>query len=125
MDNQNYYDKKFTNCLASDKSVAAAAQIVIDAYLNNKPSGSKKKKVSPRERHQLFWHSEFWQQLPLEVYNSEFFVLVLTQYFSQEVVSNFSLLESIAPQSPLSIKNAVRYSKLVLKPSSNKWKELQ
>ncbi len=125
MDNQNYYDKKFTNCLASDKSVTDAAQIVIDTYLDNKPPGSKKKKVTPAERHQLFWHSEFWQQLPLEVYNSDSLVLALTQYFSQEVVSNFPLLQSIASQSPLSIKNAARYSQLALKPNSNKWQELQ
>ena len=78
MDNQNYYDKKFTNCLASDKSKGESAQIVIDAYLDNKPQGSKKKKVSPAERHQLFWHSEFWQLIPLEVYSSESFALALT-----------------------------------------------
>jgi len=125
MDNQNYYDKKFTHCLASDKSVTAAAQIVIDAYLDNKPQGQKKKKVTPAERHQLFWHSEFWQQLPLEVYNSDSLVLALTQYFSQEVVSNFPLLQSIASQSPLSINNAARYSQLALKPSASKWQELQ
>jgi hypothetical protein len=125
MDNQNYYDKKFTHCIASDKSVTAAAQIVIDAYLDNKPPGSKKKKVTPAERHQLFWHSEFWQHLPLEVYNSDSLVLALTQYFSQEVVSNFPLLQSIASQSPLSIKNAARHSQLALQPSASKWQELQ
>jgi hypothetical protein len=125
MDNQNYYDKKFTNCLTSDKSKGEAAQVVIDAYLDNKPSGPKKKKVSPEERHQLFWHSEFWQLTPLEVYSSESFALALTRYFSQELVSNFTLLQVIASKSPLSVNNAVRYSALVLKPNSNKWQELQ
>jgi hypothetical protein len=125
MDNQNYYDKKFTSCLASDKSKGEAAQIVIDAYLDNKPSGSKKKKVSPEERHQLFWHSEFCQFIPLEVYSSESFVLALTRYFSQDLVSNFTLLQVIASKSPLSVKNAVRYSALVLRPNANKWQELQ
>jgi len=125
MDNQNYYDKKFTSCLANDKSKGEAAQIVIDAYLDNKPSGSKKKKVSPAERHQLFWHSEFWQLIPLEVYSSEDFVLALTRYFSQELVSNFPLLQVIASKSPLSVNNSVRYSVLVLKPNSNKWQEFQ
>jgi hypothetical protein len=88
MDNQNYFDKIFTSCFASDKSKGEAAQIVIDAYLDNKPSGSKKKKVSPDERHQLFWHSEFCQLIPLEAYSSESFVLALTRYFNQELVSN-------------------------------------
>jgi hypothetical protein len=125
MDNQNYYDKKFTSCLASDKSKGVAAQIVIDAYLDNKPSGSKKKKVSPEERHQLFWHSEFCQLIPLDVYSSESFVLALTRYFSQDLVSNFPLLQVIALKSPLSVNNAVRYSALVLKPNSNKLQELQ
>jgi hypothetical protein len=125
MDNQNYYDKKFTSCLASDKSKGEAAQIVIDAYLDNKPSGSKKKKVSPEERHQLFWHSEFCQFIPLEVYSSESFVLALTRYFSQDLVSNFPLLQVIASKSPLSVKNAVRYSALVLRPNAHKWQELQ
>jgi hypothetical protein len=125
MDNQNYYDKKFTSCLASDKSKGEAAQIVIDAYLDNKPSGSKKKKVPPEERHQLFWHSEFCQLIPLEVYSSEAFVFALTRYFSQELVSNFPFLQVIASKSPLSVNNAVRYSALVLKTNSNKWQELQ
>jgi len=113
VDNQNYYDKKFTSCLATDKSKGEAAQIVIDAYLDNKPSGSKKKKVSPQERHQLFW------------YSSESFALALTRYFSQELVSNFPLQQVIASKSPLSVKSAVRYSALALKPNSNKWHELQ
>jgi hypothetical protein len=125
MNNQNYYDNKFTSYLASDKSKAEAAQIVIDTYLDNKPYGSKKKKVSPEERHQLFWHSEFCQLIPLDVYSSESFVLALTRYFSQELVSNFPLLQVIASKLPLSVNNAVRYSALVLKPSSNKWQELQ
>jgi len=125
MDNQNYYDKKFTSCLASGKSKGEAAQIVIDAYLDNKPYGSKKKKVSPEERHQLFWHSKFCQLIPLDVYSSESFVLALTQYFSQDLVSNFPLLQVIASKSPLAVSNAVRYSALVLKPNSNKWQELQ
>jgi hypothetical protein len=110
MDNQNYYDKKFTSCLASDKSKGEAAHIVIDAYLDNKPSGSKKKKVSPEERHQLFWHSEFCQFIPIEVYSSESFILALTRYFSQELVSNFPLQRVIASKSPLSVKGAVRFS---------------
>ncbi|MEH6595697.1 MAG: NERD domain-containing protein [Colwellia polaris] len=125
MDNQNYYDKKFTSCLASNKSKGETAQIVIDAYLDNKPYGSKKKKVSPEERHQLFWHSEFWQFVPLEVYSSEFFVLALTRYFTQELVRNFPLLQVIASKSPLSVKSAVRYSALALKPNSDKWQELK
>jgi len=120
MDNQNYYDKKFTNCLASNKLPSVSAKIVIDTYLDNKPKGNKNKKISAAEKHRLFW-----QQIPLEVYSSESLLLALTQYFSQEVVSNFPLLQIIASESPLSIKNAVRYSALVLKPSSNKWQELQ
>lgn len=125
MDNQNYYDKKFTSCIASNKSEADAAQFVIDTYLDNKPQGSKKKQVSPEERHQLFWHSEFWQFVPLEVYSSEFFVLALTRYFSQELVSNYPLLQDIASKSPLSVNNAVRYSALVLTPNFNKWREFK
>jgi hypothetical protein len=54
MDDQNYYDKKFTYYLAKDKYKDEAAKIVIDVYFDNKPSGSKKKKVSSQERHQLF-----------------------------------------------------------------------
>lgn len=125
MDNQNYYDKKFTSSLTRDKSKGEAAQIVLDAYLDNKPLGSKKKKVTPEERHQLFWHSEFFQLIPLDVYSSDSFVLAVSRYFSQEPVSNFPLLQVIASKTPLSVKNAARYSALVLRPNSNKWQELQ
>jgi hypothetical protein len=76
MDNQNYYDKKFKTSLVFNDSLHDASQSVIDAYLDNKPAGSKNKKVSLTEKHQLFWHSEFWQVTPSTVYNSEAFVLV-------------------------------------------------
>jgi hypothetical protein len=66
-----------------------------------------------------------FQLIPLDVYSSESFVLALTRYFSQEPVSNFPLLQVVASKSSLSVKNAVRYSALVLKPNSNKWQELQ
>ena len=81
--------------------------------------------MSPAERHQLFWHSEFFQLIPLEVYSSEAFVLALTRYFSQELVSNFPFLQVVASKSSLSVNNAVRHSALVLKPNSNKWHEFQ
>jgi Holliday junction resolvase-like predicted endonuclease len=125
MDNQNYYDKKFNTSLVYNDSLHEASQRIIEAYLDNKPAGSKNKKVSPTERDQLFWHSELWQVTPSTVYNSEAFVLALTRYFSQDVVSNFPLLKLIASESPLSVKNAVRYSELALKPNTNKWQEFQ
>jgi len=125
MDNQNYYDKKFKTCLAYNGSLNDASQSVIEAYLDNKPTSSKKKKVSLTEKHQLFWHGEFWRVTPSTVYNSEAFVLALTRYFSQDAVSNFPLLKLIASESPLSVKNAVRYSELALRPNTNKWPEFQ
>ncbi|MDT0628056.1 NERD domain-containing protein [Alteromonas sp. W364] len=125
MDNQQYYDKKFESTLTINGSTHNAALEVIETYLDNKPSGSKRKKVSTVERHQAFWHSEFWQTIPFSVFKSESFVLALTRYFSQSVVSNFTLLEQIACQSPLSIKDAVRYSELALKPNLNKWQEVK
>lgn len=125
MDNQNYYDRKFETALAHNGSMLDASLDVIEAYLDNKPFGSKKKKVPPTEKHQLFWHSEIWQVIPLSVYKSESFALALAKYFSQDVVSNFPLLQHIACESPLSVKNAVRYSELVLRPNSKKWEELQ
>jgi hypothetical protein len=125
MDNQNYYDKKFKTNLVFNDSLHDASQRIIEAYLDNKPAGSKNNKVSPTERDQLFWHSELWQVTPSTVYNSEAFVLALTRYFSQDVVSNFPLLKLIASGSPLSVKNAVRYSELTLKPNTNKWQEFQ
>jgi hypothetical protein len=79
MDNQNYYDKKFKTSLVYNDSLDDASQSVIEAYLDNKPAGSKKTKVSPTEKHQLFWHSEFWQVIPSTVYNSETFILALTK----------------------------------------------
>ncbi|GAA6205384.1 hypothetical protein [Thalassotalea sp. SU-HH00458] len=125
MDNHNYYDKSFKNHLASDKSETESALIVINAYLDNKPSGTKNNKVSPNERHQLFWYSDFWQEIVLETFDTELLSFALTRYFSQEDVSNFPLLQSIASKSPLSVKNAARYSQLAIKPNANKWQELQ
>lgn len=125
MENQNYYDEKFTYCLKQEKSKVEAAKIVIDAYLDNKPQGNKKNKVQAKDRHKQFWHSDFWLLIPTETYNSECLVLALTRYFSQESVSNTNILSKIAFESPISIKNAARYSTLVLRPNSKKWQELQ
>ena len=117
-----YYDNKFEQCLHQGHSQQMAANLVIHAYLDNKPANPK---LSPADKHEMFWNSHWLKQLPNEYFHSELFSLALARYFSQETIENKTLITRIASNTPEVIVRSVRHSGIVLDKQSNRWQELQ
>lgn len=121
----NFYDKKFNECIELGLSVTDAASAVIDVYLDNKPSRRGKNKISLASRNELFWSSQFLTRLVKSDYTSDFFVLAFSRYLSQNRIANYGLVAQIANLAPEVIVKGFRYSGLVLKTDSPRWREVE
>lgn len=108
---------------AGDSAIDAAAQVA-DAYLDGKPRRRGKRKNSRTERDAAFWSSEFLHVLPTEAWHTESLVLALARYMGQTRVDNPALIEHLAASAPDSVKQAIRYSGLVLQPHSTRHAEV-
>jgi hypothetical protein len=122
---QNIYELKFEQGIASSLSIADAAIMVIEFYLDGNPNKRGKVTIKNAERNTVFWTSQFLNTLSTDVYESEPFVLALTLYMGQEQIANFELIQHIAQISPETVHRAVRYSSLVLRQDSERWKEIE
>ena len=110
----NFYDPYFRQQLIAQVSLQGAAEATASAYLDGKPKLRGKYKVASAERDADFWSSPFLEELPSGVWRSDLMVLALARYFAQERIANVDLLARIARDSPSALRNAVRYSGLVL-----------
>ncbi len=117
-----YYENKFKQGLHQGLSQHKAADLVIHAYLDNKPANPK---LSPEYKHEMFWKSHWLEQAPDDYFQSELFSLALARYFAQETTENRALLIRIASISPEAIVRSVRYSGIILDKQSIRWQELQ
>ncbi len=118
------YDRRFTERIAEGDSIAEAAVLTAHDYLDGKPKGKGKQGLTSQNRNTLFWNSRFLLSLPREAWLQEPMVLSLARYMSQEAVSNTAVLNVVAHAAPESIRRAVRYSGLVLRPQSIRRREL-
>ncbi len=119
--NQNTYDLRFKQNIALGLSISDSAIAVIESYLDGKPAG----KLKTVDRNAILWASQFLRSLSTNVYESEPFILALARYLGQEKTSNFELIRHIAKTVPGTVRKAVRYSGLVLRQKSMKWKEIE
>ena len=108
---------------AGDSAIDAAAQVA-DAYLDGKPRRRGKRKISRTERDTAFWSTEFLGALPAEAWHTESLVLALARYMGQAHFDNPALIEHLASSAPESVKRAIRYSGLVLRPQSTRRAEV-
>ena len=122
---QNIYELKFEQGITSGLSIADAAIMVIEFYFDGKPIKRGKVTIKNAERNAIFWTSKFLNTLSSDVYESEPFVLALARYMGQEQTANFELIQHIAQISPETVRRAVRYSSLVLRQDSERWKEFE
>jgi hypothetical protein len=120
----DYYDQLFQKEVSAGRSVHAAADLVAEAYLDGKPRLRGKHKVTSSERDAEFWSSAFLELLPTDAWTSDLMELALARYFAQERVANPKLLAQLATDSPRAVRNAVRYSGLVLRQQSARKPEL-
>lgn len=121
----NPYDKMYEDLIESGQSLNAAADIVVEAYLDGKPRNRGKRKISQTERNGAFWLSKFVIAIPTESWRSDILILALTCYLRQEQVANKGLLERIASMVPDTVCTAARHSGLVLLPHSPRRIELE
>lgn len=123
MENQlNFYELRFQENLDSGLTVEDSVLDVIQAYLDNKPANRKLKAV---DRNRLFWSSRFLEQLPVDVFETESFVLALARYMGQEEITNTAVVNYFATEAPASMYRAIRYSGLILRQNTSKWKEVE
>ena len=108
---------------AGDSAIDAATQVA-DAYLDDKPRRRGKWKIGRTERDTAFWSSDFLAALPTEAWLTESLVLALARYMGQTHVDNPALIEHLASSAPESVKRAIRYSGLVLRPQSTRRAEV-
>lgn len=102
-----------------------AAIAVAEDYLDGKPGKIGKNKLKAVDRNAALWSSQFLWTQPAELFQDESLVLALARYLGQEPIANFELLVHIAKYSPETIRRAVRYSGLVLRQQSERWKEIE
>ncbi len=121
---QNPYDKMYEGLIESDESRKVAVEVVVEAYLDGKPSNRGKKKITQAERDAAFWSSGFVNDAPAELWRSDILTLALTRYLRQARVANMELLGRIALLAPDVVSRAVRHSGLVLLPHSPRRAEL-
>ncbi|MCP8687124.1 YraN family protein [Marinobacterium sedimentorum] len=120
------YDARFKRCREAGLSVDGAITEITDQYLDSKPARrSKKNPIKASDRDTAFWTSDFLAQLTSDICASESFVLALARYFAQDAVSNQSLLLRIAALVPSAVRRAIRYSRLVMRPDSKRWREVE
>ncbi|MDT3706161.1 MAG: hypothetical protein ROZ09_05000 [Thiobacillus sp.] len=118
------YDRLYEGLIESAESAKAAVEVVVEAYLDGKPSNRGKKKITQAERDAAFWSSGFVNDVAAELWRSDILTLALTRYLRQERVANMELLGRIALLAPDAVSRAVRHSGLVLLPHSPRRAEL-
>jgi len=102
-----------------------AAIAVAEDYLDNKPVRNGKPSINTAYRNAEFWSSLFLWELSIECYESQPLVLALARYLSQQLIANFELIQHIAHVAPEAVRRAVRYSGIVLRQDSDRWKEIE
>jgi hypothetical protein len=102
-----------------------AAVEVAEAYLDNKPARSGKPLSNTIFRNAEFWKSQFLWGLSSECYESQPLVLAFARYLSQQQTANFELIQHIANVAPEAVRRAIRYSGIVLRQDSDRWKEIE
>ncbi len=120
----NYFDDLFGRLKARGQEEDSARIEVFDAYLEGRPADRGKKKVTWKDRDELFWSSRVVWECPADEWQQEAMVLALTRYFGQQRLTVPAMTEMIARQAPDALVRAVRHSRLVLEPRCPRRAEL-
>lgn len=121
----NTYQERFCEQTTAGISVAEAAALVAEKYLNGKPSHRGKHKIKQSDRDHEFWSAAFLAELPTEIWSTDVMILALSRYLDQERVSAPQLIASIARSQPSAICRAIRYARMVYQPKVARLTELR
>ena len=122
---KNIYELRFEHGIAIGLPIADAAIAVAEAYLDGKPARRGKHPFRAADKNAAFWSCQFLETLSADLYETEPFVLALARYMGQQQTANFELVRRIAQVAPEAVRRAVRYSGLVLRQNSERWKEVE
>jgi len=123
--NKKIYQQRFERNVTLGFSMIDAAIAVAEDYLDNKPVRNGKPSINTAYRNADFWASLFLWNLSTECFESQPLVLALARYLSQQQTANLELLQHIANVAPEAVRRAVRYSGIVLRQDSDRWKEIE
>ncbi len=121
----NTYQERFCEQTTAEISVAEAAALVAEKYLDGKPSHRGKHKIKQSDRDNEFWSAAFLAELPTEIWTTDVMILALSRYLDQERVSAPQLIASIARSQPSAICRAIRYARMVYQPKVARLTELR
>lgn len=120
----NIYDDRHELCCATSITAEMACVEVVAFYLDDKPGIARGERLTTSRRDAEFWSSSLLDEITSAFWNSAEGRLALTRYFMQDRYSNRQLLERLAADIPDAIIEAVRHSRLVLRPGSKRRNEL-
>ena len=113
-----YYARAFAAAERSGCTPTEAIVRVIELYLDGKPRGTGRKRVSQRERDGAFFSWRILGELPARAWQEDPLLLALARYVAQDRVAAPGLLAHVASVAPEQTRRAIRLSGLVLKPDS-------
>ena len=104
---RNYYDDLAARASGTGLPLEAAVERVASAYLDGKPQTQGKRKLTRKERDNLFWSSRTVKDCPTSAWATESMELALTRYFSQEQLAIEGLVNAVARTAPDALIRAV------------------
>lgn len=120
----NYFDRLFTRSVAAGRTDIDARTTAFEAYLDGKPNGPGRKKLTRTVRDTLFWSSRVVEACTPKDWSGEAAILALASYLSQTQVSIAGLVHALVDVAPDALILAARRSELVLLVQSPHRKEL-
>ena len=120
----NYFDRLFTRSVAAGRTDSDARTTAFEAYLDGKPNGPGRKKLTRTVRDTLFWSSRVVEACTPKDWSGEAAILALASYLSQTQVSIAGLVHALVGVAPDALVLAARRSELVLLVQSPHRKEL-
>lgn len=120
----NVYQDRYLLLREKGLSANDATISLMHRYLDGKPLKAGKRNLSSADRDFDFWLVSFWDDVTVEVFQSEAFALALARYLQQNKVTRPGWLQHLVITAPDAIRRAIRYSQIFLSPTELRWKEI-
>ena len=120
-----YYRDLFACAQIEGLCDADAADRVATAFIDGRPARNGNQHVRAGERHAAFWSAPFLSALPAAAWRQDSLVLALARYLAQDAHACPAIVEHVAAIAPDVLQRAARYSGLVQRPESPRWREVE
>ena len=114
----DYFDRLYRRLVGEGGEPHDARRVVLEAYLDGKPSATQRHKPTRADRDRCFWSSAFLGQCGSGDWSTEPGILALTRYLSQSEVLVDGLVAYLARSTPKALVVAMRRARLVRSPGS-------